>query len=898
MGVTQVLNSKAVIKKLTTEDLPFSTGQSVISSYYAQSTVGQTVINLGFSVQATGASANTDAFWLFVDGKKLDLGSSNDYVFTAIGSDGTSSQVTLNAPLPAIYNIQAFKLGLKPEVEFQTDNRFVQLYNYENAGFQGFIDSTTYTLTPTTTTGSPAAGTFYSSITGRASLVDLSQNLKAVMGINRISTQQIYQLQNESGPNQEPVFAVLNDTFGQIRLVGTNWVNTNSNQGAFPTNQSTVNGAEYAEITFYGTGLNMLTLSNSTAGNYTASVDGGAQGSNLWLSLTTSNVLQLRNYAQNQVLPVVSGLALGIHTVRIFNQNTTNLNINLHGFEILNDSSLRVNSGIGYIQNKQYIASSQNISSYSSAVTGTRGGRVVAYLNGDGSVGKAWTPVNTSSALLTAADHTNEEVSRVYTPREFGQGRTDDFSRFVTTATTAAFTLDDDTTSLQTTSGVFQLLNGVEGLAFGSTGQQMMFTFVGTGLDVQMSATTLSGVTVTYQIDGSSAAAFAITSNVIQNVKVVSGLPYGTHTFKLNLTASTSGQFNVNRFVVYHPKKPTVPSGSIEIADYNVLGNFVANTSAVAETISTGVIRKAAMREMIYTGTSWTIALATGAGTTGAVAGIRTLGAAATQQVRYTFFGTGLDLRMSTPVATNTFTMSIDGTNPTAAGATSTGFYGNFSSFVASTGVATSNGTGSFGNGLWVSGLPLGYHTVVFTQNAATSYGFESMDIITPVYVSKSNLYANFENELLVGSNSISDSRSFTAVKDALPATKVWSMASGVFSTPTTASTTLVPVPDMSCTVRSGLDGKPSVLRITYSVEVFHSVNQGQMNTQIFLDGVAVGTIKQSNAPGVNGGVVNSDIYLAPVAPGAHKIDVYWSTGTGATMSSAGTERTLVVEEK
>ena len=251
MGITQAMNSKGNVKKLTNEDLPFSSAVPVINSYYATSTPGQTVINLPWSVDTT-TQAGLDVFWLFVDGKKLDQGASNDYILTSIGSDGTSSQVTLEQALPGNLNIQAYKLGLKAEIEFQTDNRFVQIYASQLAGFQGFINPTNTVITPTVTTGTPAAGTFYSSITNRASIIDLTQDLKARMGIERIMVDAVFQLQNEFGPNGEMVWGALNDIFGQIRLVG-NPSPTISTYGAYGLRLVSEPGDGYIEVTFYGT---------------------------------------------------------------------------------------------------------------------------------------------------------------------------------------------------------------------------------------------------------------------------------------------------------------------------------------------------------------------------------------------------------------------------------------------------------------------------------------------------------------------------------------------------------------------------------------------------------------------------------------------------------------------
>jgi hypothetical protein len=125
MPITQSLNSKGNVKKFTNNDITPQLNQPAIASYYATSTASQTVINLPFYID-TSSTGYTDNFWLFVDGKKLDLGASNDYQFTNIGSDGNSNQVTLTASISANLNIQAFKMGLKPELTFKLDNRLLQ----------------------------------------------------------------------------------------------------------------------------------------------------------------------------------------------------------------------------------------------------------------------------------------------------------------------------------------------------------------------------------------------------------------------------------------------------------------------------------------------------------------------------------------------------------------------------------------------------------------------------------------------------------------------------------------------------------------------------------------------------------------------------------------------------
>ena len=109
MAILQKLNSKANIRKTSGGDLPYQTSYPVIARYEADSTASQTLINMTFSVD----QANKESFQLFIDGKLLREGSSNDFTFTSIQADNTSSQITLNAPIDANLNIVAIKLGLR-----------------------------------------------------------------------------------------------------------------------------------------------------------------------------------------------------------------------------------------------------------------------------------------------------------------------------------------------------------------------------------------------------------------------------------------------------------------------------------------------------------------------------------------------------------------------------------------------------------------------------------------------------------------------------------------------------------------------------------------------------------------------------------------------------------------
>jgi hypothetical protein len=57
----------------------------------------------------------------------------------------------------------------------------------------------------TATTGTPSVGQFRSTILGRASIPNITADVRASFGVERIMIQQGYLIQNEFGPSGEPV---------------------------------------------------------------------------------------------------------------------------------------------------------------------------------------------------------------------------------------------------------------------------------------------------------------------------------------------------------------------------------------------------------------------------------------------------------------------------------------------------------------------------------------------------------------------------------------------------------------------------------------------------------------------------------------------------------------------
>ena len=889
MPVTHQLNSKGFVKNLTNNDAPFSGNTPVIGSYYALSSASQTVINLPFSIQTTGPYTNTDAFWLFTGGSKLDLGSTLDYTFTSINGDGTSSQVTLTASLSVNTKIQAFKFGFKPEVQFTMDNRFINLYANQTAGFQGWVSQTDNLITATTTTGSPAAGTFYSSITGRASLPDLSQDLKVKIGPERLMVQQIQRIQTEFGPSGQPVYGTFNDTFGQIRFVGF-WAGSINTNGSYI--QSTVS-TDYAEITFYGTGLNILTSTTSASETLQYAVDGGS-ASTFLTSTTLSNVQGGRNNAPNVIVNAVTGLTAGVHTVTITSAAATTNTI--YGFEILTIAAsplnILVNPGIGYLSGQKLVSGSQTSVAYSTPVTGTKGGRVVVYQSAAGAIGQVFTACAASASYTTSASHTNEEVVRSYFWREFGAGRTDDFS-LLSGARAAAFTLDDGVTTLSSASVSEAIINGYDALAPVTT-DLIYFTFVGSGIDVEITTNAISD-TIAVTVDNISATPTLNATGTFV-YKIASGLAYGTHVLAFNQSAFTSGTIGFTKFIVYQPLTPSLPAGAMQIGSYNVAANYVANSTAGINTIGAGLIRNATLRGALYSGT-WAAAAATD------INGWQVSSSTAASFGQFTFEGTGFELRFSNNATTATWTMTLDGaTNLTATngsfwtGSLTTSSYGaGVTSFTASTGVLVTSASATTGNGISVSGLNYGTHTMKFTQTSGTGIVYlTAFDYIPLVYSSRSNIYMDLQNTLPIGGNALSDDRTLTPIKNALPATKAWGQAVGVASAPTNATTTMAPLADLSLSLKT-LGGR---VEISYSATVSNGTVGDGVQSQIYVDGIAAGTAKQVTSATANALGTLADTFSVELAPGPHKFEVWWSAVTAGTATAAGVLRNMLVSER
>lgn len=564
----------------------------------------------------------------------------------------------------------------------------------------------------------------YSAITNRAKV---TRSLKAIAGVEPIMCRGLNKLGNEFGPSGETVWEEESGDL-RVRFVGNKWTMLDDSYGVKPW--STTSG-EFIEVTFWGTGLTLLTnLDNNASRDWRVTTDNGTEGSNIYTA-SYSNVLGAKSWNANAGLTVVSGLSLGWHTVRIKSYNTGGLGV--FGFQVLNErSDLAVYSGSAISKGNLTGTSSLLTSSFKDGVVGTKGARVVKYIQ-NGALKSAVQMVDSTALYLSNADHTNEDIFRRLNFREFGSSGMNlvdgvssfNFSALNTTGTSRAFTTEDGLTTL--TGSLIGTYSdaGIEMLGFGSTSAYTTITFEGTGLDIIVYSNTTAN-TLSFWIDG--VIAGSVTPNALGQIKykVASGLSYGTHTCKVTISGAMTGATGLTDFLIYQPKEPSIPEGAQKVADYCVVADYAIALAEGVDRISTGVIRNHITRNVAYVGTWSTLSLSVGNIIGGWVTNSTTVGS----YIELKFWGTGFDYRLNSE-ANQTQTISVDGSSNFSS--LTTQLIHSGATWTAASGTVTGNG--GVGGVLSVNGLSLGWHTVRVTLTASTGGGLypEAFDIITPI---------------------------------------------------------------------------------------------------------------------------------------------------------------------
>lgn len=560
-------------------------------------------------------------------------------------------------------------------------------------------------------------------------LPDPSKTLKPAMGVERIMFNSLELLDNEKGSKGERVYGV-NQGETRVRFVGQ-WSIGDPLQNGVRVRTNDTSGDSFIEITFYGTGLNIMSTPNVLWGE--VFVDGASIGTPITAPGSTG-ILNGRNYRVNSIFPQVSGLSLGIHTVRILGSAIGGGSL-AYGIEILNESTqIQVPQGEVFAAGNKFSNSALTALDYNSGFDGNpvlngRGGRVSVYLTPEGEVRKAIQQTDAAQANLSSADHSNEEVVRKINFREFGANRGDDFSTLAGSASDRAYTLDDGTTTL--VGDNVKVDTTENGLEMNNPGFYTL-TFVGTGLDVKAVQSAGSGTTTGLEVfvDGNSIGEIpAADQDQNKIIKVVSGLPYGTHTVKFNRD-SASEFLTVSDFIIYGPKKPEIPADAQEISDYYLMADFDASSVSTTNDqgyleIPNGTLFKHGTREQIYVGT-WA-ASGIVPNRFGSVINTTTNG----DYVEYTFWGTGVEFVLSADGSAQNaiYDIQIDGV--LTAGAT------NLIS-VTDNGGGSYTGTSSDARGVnrgVFSGLTLGLHTIRITRTGGSGpLQVVMFNIITPIH--------------------------------------------------------------------------------------------------------------------------------------------------------------------
>jgi hypothetical protein len=578
-------------------------------------------------------------------------------------------------------------------------------------------------------------------IEGRASLSDYENTVHCSMGIERMHFNSIKEVRDEHGDDFSSVYELENGD-KRIRFYGN--IKTSNEQSWGNLIVVTQNGV--IEISFWGTGLNLFAFQRNVAGDFRAYVDGGALSGNLYS--TGSDSLDAQGFDSAFTFNVTSGLTEGWHTVSIVVYSSNFWPI--YGCEIINEATaISYQAGSGFAKTVAETISSAGTSAYNAGVSGTRGARVVKYLSGN-AISQAVQEVNASASYATSVDHSNEEMYEAITSDSFGEGASDDFQITSASSVDRRFLMNDGGTSL-IGDDVYKATTGTNGWALVSTGDAITYNFYGSGLDIlTYGSNNDAGNPIDVYIDNTDAGAVGTLAlaetGVFKLQKIASGLSLGWHTVKF-IASSSQSYTHFVEFRNYRPKRPTVPVTSIELAEYDVLADHSAITTSGAIHTSQGVIRQSMSRYSQVSGSTWDLASfdINNVGPSGIFSN------ANGDSITKYFYGTGFELRWYglSSFSTNV-SLVLDGS-------------ADFSGFTSSTvgaGIVFTPGTGVLdqassstlpGLGLSVSGLDLGFHSLVMTNNTTSTMRIDSIDIITPIYNPGYNL----------GNTSLKDIRKF-----------------------------------------------------------------------------------------------------------------------------------------
>lgn len=539
---------------------------------------------------------------------------------------------------------------------------------------------------------------------GARTIPDLENNLKVSMGVERVMFNSIRKLDKEFGPSGETVFE-LGTKDARVRFVG-DWSLVSGNSGSRP---QTTDTASFYEITFYGTGINLLHLLDASVRTYDIYLDGAFSSTK---TINGSSVLLNRNYNSNSVVGLFSGLSLGYHTIRV--EANTLPQFSLFGVEILNENAsaqLTVNAGEPFVGgNSATLSAQQLLDSKPSELTGTKGGRVVTYLDQEGNLGQAVTAVDPA---VTTGDPTE-----LVTNGDFATG---DLTGWTTALGSPAgsVTVNGSNQAIMTLAGSF----GTQAALY-----QTLTTVIGQKYTVNFDLINVSG-------PGGGVGVAQVFTDGTRTVDIASATyqigDSGSKSITFTATTTTSTiQFQPS---VQFGTSMTVDNASIKETAYDflALGNtdhsqeevvktipykeFGANRADDFSTLTTSSDRAFTLDDGTTTLVGNDVISESGGVTTPMDEGVY-LVTNSTSSLTITFVGSGLDVKWAgaangTNAAANAYEVFVNG-----------GSVGNWDTVEAS--------AGSPKRKTLCSGLPYGTHTVTIKRNTASVWGLGIKDYI------------------------------------------------------------------------------------------------------------------------------------------------------------------------
>ena len=605
-------------------------------------------------------------------------------------------------------------------------------------------------------------------IQNRALITDFENTI----GVNQISETihltSLSEIKDESGPNGERVYGL---STGEERVRGYGkWLMDAGSNGEANWEGEADAGSIF-EITFWGTALNFAKGPAGGSVLVDVYVDGSLDTAGKDFG-SMSTILSSRNYPARINQNVVSGLALGWHTVRLESTDPSAARLRMQSVEIINEvAQLTYNAGTGYSGLTPLdIAAAANLPFKPVAMTGTKGGRVVVYIDpSDGAVKQAFTEAPATASFLGSTDHSDEDVVRHINHFEFGASRADDFSGSFNYGD-KGYTLNDNMTALlgdnvaNTTQDVnINNANGDSIYVQSSSTAGMRIIFVGTGLDLLVNVNIPSAATrtATVDVDGTSVGTDTVSNTedneYVRKHTIASGLPYGTHMIEIN-TNGSGQSYGIKDFITYQPKKPTLPSGAIILNDYCIPSEDYTFSPAAGTSqdtfMSEGVLFHFPSREVKYAGSgSWT---SLEVNNPAYPFGTNIVNTSAGCEIEFEIHGTGFEVFGWNQ--SQQWFIEVDGQDLTAANFPGITFQG--SGFTYNSGLGTIDTPGSGGGvsrNASITGLSLGRHHIKIIGGSRID--FQGFAVIgQPTHMNTPGL-----NKI---SNSAIDSREFSFLKE------------------------------------------------------------------------------------------------------------------------------------